>query len=165
MQLLTALTLLSACNPTAGDADIAPAEDGGWERRRHASLDDLTCTLPRRSAKSLTKESFEAEFRHKRPVVVSAGLIAGWRAQTAWQKDAMLEQYGNATAKMGSSAELVFSAGDDSVLPGEFAGMTAVPLLIEALMSVPGWACQCCCRRRWSAWPVTPACSCSTTSG
>ena len=49
--------------------------------------------------------------------MLGAGLLEEWRAQQNWRKASLLSLYGNATAKMGSSAELVFSAGDDSVRP------------------------------------------------
>ena len=92
-------------------------DDHGWLRYKSVPvLESLACTLERRAG--LTVEEFEQEYRHKKkPVVFAPGLLQSWRAQTSWQKPNLLLKYGNATAKMGSSAELVFSAGDDSVRP------------------------------------------------
>ena len=97
-------------NPRTSDA-------GGWSRTRPAALEALRCTLERRSPDEVSPAKFEAEYRNKKPLVFSGGLLDGWEAQSNWRKDAILTLYGNATAKMGSSSELVFSAGDDSVRP------------------------------------------------
>ena len=102
----------------AGRLEEAHGSDpGGWLRSHPASLEALVCSMERRSPKEITPSTFEAEYRHKKPLVFSAGLLDSWKAQSNWRKGTMLELYGNATAKMGSSAELVFSAGDDSVRP------------------------------------------------
>ena len=100
-----------------GGAGVGAAQDsGGWVRAEHSDLASLPCTLEHQPA-TLTAERFASEFRHKKPVVLGAGLLEQWHAQQNWRKASLLSLYGNATAKMGSSAELVFSAGDDSVRP------------------------------------------------
>jgi ribosomal protein L16 Arg81 hydroxylase len=93
------------------------SDSGGWSRSHPASLEGLECSIERRSPQEITPSRFEAEYRHKKPLVFSSGLLDGWKATSNWQKEKMIGLYGNATAKMGSSAELVFSAGDDSVRP------------------------------------------------
>jgi hypothetical protein len=103
--------------PLEEGSGVRGSDSGGWSRSHPASLEGLDCSIERRSPQDITPSKFEAEYRHKKPLVFSAGLLDGWKAQSNWRKEAMMGLYGNATAKMGSSAELVFSAGDDSVRP------------------------------------------------
>eukprot|EP01050_Picozoa_sp_SAG11_P006136 SAG11_NODE_464_length_9216_cov_131.568326_10_plen_112_part_00 len=65
-------------------------------------------------------EEFETRYRHRKALLLS-GATVSWSAHSNWRRPQLVRRHAKATAKMGSAAELVFSAGDDAVAPVELA--------------------------------------------
>ena len=67
-----------------------------WDDTPITALDTDSCGLPRIAAAEFTAERFEAEFRHRSPVVIEGLARAeGWPAFTRWQKQELLDRVGN----------------------------------------------------------------------
>ena len=100
--LLPPLLLLALCPPTmdaAARKRSARPSAAEWDPASIAALDSDTCSVTRIPAAELTPETFNAEFRGQKPVVIEGLTLSGeggegWAAHERWQKAALLASYG-----------------------------------------------------------------------
>ena len=84
----------SSCSLSSSSLTSSNTENGGWRVADEATIAHLysnVCTVERLSARDLSAERFEDEFRYKKPVIVTfPGGAADWTDPKGWSLDSLL---------------------------------------------------------------------------
>ena len=92
---------------------------GGWKLGTAQDLELLDtprCTIERKSAASLTSDEFEANYRYKRPILVTfPNGTAEWTRPDLFTRSSLSKRYGDWSISYGNSLEIVRQGGVGNV--------------------------------------------------
>ena len=88
---------------------------GGWRIASNTTIKKYgsdKCTITRKNAKFITSQSFEKEYRFKKPLIVYFDEGAsGWTEQEKWSVESLKKEYGDWLVHSGNSLEIVRRGG------------------------------------------------------